>query len=357
MNHRGYLKVGKERLGKVTKLEGAELDALYEEVRRIRNQVNHKGLDSLEGYWLKTSRISVYFRRNNQVNHEEIVNYLTKALKGREFQDPSGVVHLQGNNVAILNIYDIHLDKLPREHQLTYSAENYLNQLKQIVISLIQEASQIYYIDTVVFPVGGDLFNTNGFNSATKKGTPQQVLFDHSVAFKLGTEFIVYIVDYLVSKGYKVELPVIYGNHDHDADFYLGALLEVYYKNSSMVKVNNNLVLRKYLSYGTTMFGFGHGDVEKSKVTILPMIMATEQPEMWAKTKHRVFYLGDIHHKQEIKFLRLKDYPGCTVSFLRSVGVEDQWSHDNMFLGTPRTLELHVYNNERGNVCNLMRNL
>ncbi len=44
-------------------------------------------------------------------------------------------------------------------------------------------------------------------------------------------------------------------------------------------------------------------------------------------------FMGDIHHKQEYKFLRVKDFPGITMRFLRSVGVIDQYHNDRGYLG------------------------
>src|SRR5690606_1571640 len=111
------------------------------------------------------------------------------------------------------------------------------------------------------------------------------------------------------------------------------------------VVVDTSRKQRKYRKYGENMFGFAHGDKEKGKTSQLPLMMAEEEKRMWADTTHRTFFLGDIHHKEEFKFLRAKDFIGVLVKFLRSVGTTDLWHYDNGYLGIPRTgeVEIHAY--------------
>ncbi len=359
--HKGYIKKGKSKIGEIVGLSGEELDELYNYVRELRKRYydSSTGRDELAGYWIKTKHVSAYFKAKMGMDLNDLsvyVNELSKKIAPVNSKKYKNIVKRQGDHVAILNVYDVHIDKLPFNDK-NHSVEDYVNSMVMGVVDMVERALVSFNIDVIIFPIGGDLFNTNGFTNTTKKGTPQKVLMEHDKAFKSGVNFCMNVINYLVSKGLTVKVPVIYGNHDHDVDFYLGTVMEVLYRDVDNVMVNNELVERKYYVYKNSLLGFGHGNIERRKVDQLPLIMATEEPDKWAITKFRTMYLGDIHHKQEYKFLKVKDYPGCTVSFLRSSSVMDKWHHDNMYIGVPRSMELHVYGAEKGNRCNFIYNL
>ncbi len=355
----GYLKCGKGRLAKLTNLSGKELEILHNEVKKI-NRENYQKTHVLSGYWLKTKYISAYFKERTGIDSEYILDYVKIKLKDLEikFEDTNSELSEKTDNekyVGILNVYDIHLDKIPLFENP--NVDEYLDSLYNGIDYLLNLGEKLFDVNTIIFPVGGDLFNTNGFSLTTKKGTPQSS-YDHPTrVFKLGLDFCLNVINKLISKRKNVYIPVIYGNHDRDVDFYLGAILESVYHNNDCVKVNNTFVLRKYYNIDKLLFGFGHGDIEKRKVNQLPLVMASEVPTLWSNSTVRTFYLGDIHHKEEYKFLKVKDFPGCTVSFLRSVSKMDQWHNENMYIGIHRTLEYHIYNSNKGNLSNLTYNL
>jgi len=207
-----------------------------------------------------------------------------------------------------------------------------------------------------ILPVGNDLFCTNGFSNTTKKGTPQDPILPHDIVFKKGLELIRELIDTLLNFG-NVYVPIIYGNHSVDSEYFLGMCLEILYAGNNDVIIQNEKKQRKYYRYGANLFGFAHGDKEKKNVDKLPLIMATDNAKDWGNTKYRTFFLGDIHHNQEFKFLRAKDNAGCTVEFLRSVGVTDSWHEDNGYVGIPRTIEATVFSNNKGKVANYAVNV
>ncbi len=375
--HRGYLKWGKKRLQNKLGLSEEELNIVLEGIRNnttfkpedslleldtskdIVKSIESLSNDEIVGYWLKGKYFSAYFRRKTTLTKEEIINFVKNTIN--DFPPININVEdtiQKGDSVGILNIYDIHIDKAPIDSDGNGAIiiSKYIEEII-IGVEVLLKQAEGFNMYTVILPLGGDLFNTNGFEAKTKKGTPQRVLVPHHISFGLGVKLSMYLVDRLVKKGFKVYIPIIYGNHDHDVDFYFGTLLELLYRDLDRVEVDNNFVARKYYKFGNNMFAFGHGDLEKGKVNQLPLIMATENPYMWAATKNRTFYLGDIHHKEEYKFMRIKDYPGCTVSFLRSVSYTDKWHHDNMYIGVQRTMELNIHDLDKGNICDLMYNL
>ena len=99
--------------------------------------------------------------------------------------------------------------------------------------------------------------------------------------------------------------------------FYIGDVLLAYFSNNTDVRINNNGEYRKYYEYGVNMLLFTHGD--KEKVSELPLIMATEQPEMFARTKYREVHLGHLHKEMS------NEFRGIKVKFLPSICTVDEW--------------------------------
>jgi hypothetical protein len=362
--HPGYLKWGKYKIAN-------KLGCTEEDVKAARKELNINIIKSplqelleenqipesdVNHFWYKGKHFSVH-AKNPQFNPEQqfkaLIDEARKEVKPVEITkriEPT-------NGCAVINIYDIHLDKrnVQNPNGGSEAVEDLVTELeegfKQLIGSVLTHKPDFF-----ILPVGNDLFTTNGFMKTTKKGTPQDPMVTHEMIFREGLGLIRTFIDILGQFG-KVYVPIIYGNHSVDAEFYLGVCLETLYWNNENVTINNTSRARKYIQYEDNLFGFGHGDLEKKNIDKLPLIMATENPKLWGDTKYRTFFLGDVHHKQEFKFFRTKDNPGCTVQFLRSTSITDSWHGDNMFIGVPRTMEATIFNNGKGQIANYSINL
>jgi hypothetical protein len=259
------------------------------------------------------------------------------------------------DNCEMINIFDAHIDKMCYlgKSTLEKNISTFEDAFEDLLSKAIYEGSS-----TFLFPFGNDFWNTNVGMESTKKGTPQKnVAIADIDGYELGTEVYMRCVD-KAAQYCNVHLIEVPGNHDEDKVRYAGVMFKNMYKNVAHISVDNRKELRKYYQWGKCLFGFAHGDKEKNKVNSLPLYMAEEQKTAWAETLFREFYLGDIHHKQEYKFLRGKDHLGVMVRFLRSVGMStDQWHHDFGWIGVPKTAELFVWHKEDGMKDNYLKNI
>jgi len=355
------MSMGKGSLSKIFKCSEDDIKTVKKIIRSGKNQFNEyceiNGVDpnNVNHYWHKGTHYSLHVD-NQQLSPEIQFKTLLDECKliAPKYNNFIKVKKLD-QTCAVINIYDIHLDKRDirsdNKNQLEKISEEIINGFSDLLSSINTNNPSTY-----IMPVGNDIFCTNGFDKSTKKGTPQDPIVPHEIVFREGLSLIRAMIDELSKYG-DVYIPIIYGNHDADAVWYLGVALEVLYENNDHVIINNDKLSRKYHKFGDNLFGFGHGDLEKRNIDKLPLIMATTEPKLWADTKYRIFYLGDIHHKQEFKFFRTKDNPGCTVQFLRSISVTDQWHDDNMFVGIPRTMEATVFDKNRGQIANYSLNI
>lgn len=267
--------------------------------------------------------------------------------------------------IAVVNLYDAHLDKLPLkstcgvESTLEQNLEVFSNTIKDIK----KELNNVGKLEYIIFPVGNDLFHTNGMNSNTKRGTPIEYLCSPEEAYYQICDIITDTIKTLAAIA-PVKVIMVKGNHDEDKITVLGFWLERYFKelnnsnkNFNNVEVDYLRTQRKYIQFGQNLIGFAHGDKEKSKIAQLPLIMATEVKEMWGKTTYRKMYLGDLHHGFEYQFLKAKDQPGVEVEYLRSVGTTDTWHQDFGWIGIPKTAYLQLFDENDGEFIRMKLNI
>lgn len=193
-------------------------------------------------------------------------------------------------------------------------------------------------IDKILLPVGNDGMNSEGLSRATTKGTPQFDSADWKETFVGYCALMVKAINYLAQYA-DVDVVVIQGNHDYERMFYSGEYLNAYFTNDTRVSIDNSYDHRKYYEYGTNMILFTHGD--KVKAADMPLIMATEQPEMFARTTSREAHCGHLHKEM------VNEYRGIKVRFIPSICKNDDW-HKMMGYEAKRTGQAHIWNKQRG---------
>jgi len=231
-----------------------------------------------------------------------------------------------------ISLPDIHYGKYTGQ-TLDDAEEEYMNAVKD----LMQKADGLN-IERIVLPVGNDGMNSEGYSRATTKGTPQQDSAEWQETFVGYCNLMVRAINYLASTA-PVDVIVVQGNHDYERMFYAGEYLRAFFKNDKRVGVDNNFDPRKYYNYGVNMIMYTHGD--KEKPAEMPLIMATEQPMMFAKAKFREVHCGHKHKEM------VNEYRGVKVRFIPSICANDAW-HKMMGYEAKRTGQAHIWSKARG---------
>lgn len=226
---------------------------------------------------------------------------------------------------------------LPDLHFGKGDIDDISNTFINCVFQLLEKAEK-FGIEKILLPLGNDGMNSEGRSKATTAGTPQddsvhwQDSFRHYCATMMATV-------QMLSKSYPVEIIIVPGNHDTERMFYAGEVLQAYFMNNPRVLINNSGEYRKYYEYGKNMLLFTHGD--KEKTSNLPLIMATEQPEMFARTKYREAHLGHFHKEM------LNEYNGIKTRFIPSICTTDEW-HKMMGYQQLRVAQAFMWNKNSG---------
>ena len=263
---------------------------------------------------------------------EEIENFAARYSPAVEEKD-----HLKGwstlNPVAYeISLPDIHYGKL-HDLNLTQVEDQYM----MVVQELVKKASGLD-IERFVLPIGNDGMNSEGMRRTTTKGTPQEESAGWKDTFRGYWQLITTAVNYLKEKA-PVDIIVVSGNHDYEGMFFGGDVLAGGYRNDANGTVDNTYSSRKYYEYGQNMLMFTHGD--KEKPADMPLIMATENPEMFARTSHREVHCGHLHKEM------VNEYRGIKVRFIPSICPNDEW-HKQMGYEAKRTGQAYIWNKFKG---------
>jgi hypothetical protein len=200
-------------------------------------------------------------------------------------------------------------------------------------------------IEEILFPIGNDASHVDGKSHQTTGGTPMEAFDSRYVrVFRTLCKVHRRAVS-LLREVAPVKIIVVPGNHDEETAFHLGDHLEAYFHTDPHVSVYNSARLRKYHEYGVTLLGFTHGVHERMEE--LPLLMAREQPEAWARCPQREWHIGHLHKAKAMRWRELDSDKGVRVRILSSLSAHDYW-HTNHGYTDRRACDAFLWHRRAG---------
>ena len=251
------------------------------------------------------------------------------------------------DNVLEIDIFDLHLGKLAWAKETGY--EHYDLDIAQALFAealetLIRRTS-MYHFNRILFPIGNDFFHTDNLISETTAGTRQDSDGRYHKTARIARQLVTNAIERLRQIA-PVDVLVVSGNHDTLAAWHLGDSLECYYHSDADISIDNEPTLRKYYEFGDVMLMITHGN--RGKQLDYPLLMATEQPEMWGRTCYREIHLGHLHQTQLRIAPATKETHGVRTRILSSLCAVDAWHAEHQFVGNQRAAEAFVWNRSQG---------
>ena len=333
------------------RLKQDEIEILMQ-YRGIKEATDEAGVDDkdVKHGWLKTKQASLFFKNPNfkveelneiQKIKDECINEVKKyAPKYHAIE----TIKSTDTHLLVIDIADLHIGKLATAFETgeDYNSQIAVKRAKDGLQGILNKAKG-FYIDKVLFVAGNDILHTDNTRRTTTGGTPQDtdgMWYDN---FLMAKNLYIELLEKLLSFA---EVEVVYNpsNHDYTHGFFLMQLIEAHFSKSS-IRFNVDLKHRKAFRYGNNLIGTTHGD--GAKIENLPLLLATEFPILWSKTKHRYIYSHHVHHKTS------KDFIGVTFETLRSPSGSDSWHHKNGYTGVPKAVEGYVHHKEFGQIARL----
>jgi len=229
-----------------------------------------------------------------------------------------------------------------QDYDIKISVDRFLNAIQRFAIH-----AQYNRVDKIMLVLNGDILNSDGITNATTGGTKQsddsrwQKVF--TTAWKMirdGVEYCKKIAD--------VEVVITQGNHDSSQSYYLGEVLTAWFANDRHVFVDNRPIHYKYKKHGNSLIGMSHGDGSKQEQ--LPLIMATDEPELWAATKHRFFLIGHFHAASSKGFQTESEKPGCTVIVCPALSSASDWTVKKGYRSIPEATGF-LFDKDKGRIA------
>lgn len=266
------------------------------------------------------------------------------AKKTRKLQDPC---------LLELSLYDFHLGKYAwaRETGDDYDLKIASTLFSDAVADLL-DIVKPFEIDKIIFPIGHDFFHVDGFQGTTFSGTPMDSVDDRfAKVFETGLSLTINAIEAALETCPNIELLYVPGNHDRSSSFFLMHVLKAHFRKSEGVVVDVEPRLRKYRTYGPTLYGYQHGDSgSKARDRQLPLVMAAEVPRAWGQSRYRAWRQGHYHRKTRTDYIVGDTYQGVRVDVMPSLSAADAWHYQNYYVKNGPAAEAWLWSKRTGYV-------
>jgi hypothetical protein len=332
----------------------------YDFIKQLRTNPNSdefleacktKGIDptNVPLYWDKDKRYSIMVKQPQleiykleQEIAERISCFSPKIKRYRRKPVKDG-------HCLVLDPADIHIGKLVSVHETgeEYNDEIAVERVDRAVEGILNRALG-FNLDRIILVIGNDVLHVDNPKGTTTKGTPQDTSSMWFDMFLSAEKMYVRVIERLLPIA---DIEVVYNpsNHDYSYGFMLAQTIRAYFRQSDNIEFNVSISHRKYTKYGNSMIGTSHGDGAKLKD--VPLLMATESPQMWNDCTYRYCYLHHVHHKIKTLATDGKDFIGVTIEYLRSPAASDSWHHRNGYTGQKKAVEGFLHSKNEGQVA------
>lgn len=157
-----------------------------------------------------------------------------------------------------------------------------------------------------------------------------------------------YMVERALTVHRDVHVIVEIGNHDLSSSIFLMECLANVYENEPRVTIDTSPSHYHYHRFGKNLLGVHHG--HGTKMQNLPMIMATDRPQDWGDTIHRLWMTGHIHTSKTQAAMSAQDFSGCRVESFNILAPTDAWAAQKGYRST-RNMQMIMFHAEHGEVC------
>lgn len=299
--------------------------------------------------WGQNFQVKAWLRKRTQqiAIQAEIADLIasTKITIGNSA--PSRAPNIVSSTTGLmleLAIPDLHAGKLAwgRETgEANYDIDIASTLFKDALKTLLNRVRKGQRFEKILFPIGNDLLNSDNAQGTTTAGTPQTTDGRYQKTFQAVRKMLVWAIEEIVDIAPAHVIPVP-GNHDQLAVWHMGDSLECYFHNHPDVTVDNSPRTRKYYQWGANMLMFTHGD--KGKKSNYPLLMATEEPAMWAATQHREAHCGHLHKTST----EVDEFNGVKTRISPALCPPDAWHAEQGYTRQGRGAEAFVWSKDEG---------
>ncbi len=181
----------------------------------------------------------------------------------------------------------------------------------------------------------GDIFHSDSMVlGTTTKGTRIDDV-DMVKAIEDAKEFLEPIIDMAYHRAEQVRVNMVVGNHDLSISYVFGQYLKARFQRTPIkfnVKLQHRFACRVN---DNIMMCLAHGDLGRRN---LPMIFATEFPEIWGTSSERVCFTGHLHHQKKEVTAPVDDKDGMTIYQQPTIKPNDYYEIKNGYVTSKKMI-------------------
>lgn len=305
-------------------------------------------IDNNHGETYTNYQIKVWLKRKTAISIS--LEALIDRLGERQQQKPIiDVVAKQTGLLYEICLFDSHFGKLcwhPEtgdDYDLNIAQKDYLKAIDKFFLH-----ANTFEPEQILFPIGNDFLHIDNDNNTTNKGTVQDVDGRLPKIYDVAFETIIASVEKLLTIA-PVHLIWVSSNHDLWVSYFLCKAIDAYYRNDNNVTVDSTPKSRKIFEWGKVLIGYEHGELKPER---LPLLMADEWPEEWARTRWHEWHTGHLHKKQEMVFTSVDTYGSVIYRRIPSLSKTDVWHYKHGFINKTRAADTFVWDKTYGLVNN-----
>lgn len=306
---------------------------------------NNIPFDRVSHYWHKGKHFSVHVK-NDTVSYEQIRDELIEEMQSYSPSYPTIERRkVKDGHLLVIDPADIHIGKLARAFETgeEYNSQIAVTRCKEGVQGILDKAFG-FNIDKILFVAGNDVLHIDSPRRTTTSGTPQDtdgMWYDN---FKMAKDLYIELLEIMIAVA-DTHFVFNPSNHDYTNGFFLADTISTWFRRCENITFDCSITHRKYYRYHNNLIGTTHGD--GAKKNDLPLLMAHEAAEDWARARHRYIYTHHEHHKNS------KDHMSVCVETLRSPSGADSWHHRNGYQHSPKAVEGFIHHPDHGQVSRI----
>jgi hypothetical protein len=251
----------------------------------------------------------------------------------------------------VLPPFDLHIGKMSYPDTnipfSVYKAEILTSYAKLIERGLKNGLPSVIYV-----PLGSDMFHVDTFQATTTRGTQQtnnmsMHVYDMLIdGYLCGFE----LTDMIVDLGIPVKFFNVAGNHDRLLSLNFLLSVNQRYRNVEHVETITNKELRHYITYGTNLLTFTHGDELpmtglRRNYTLQKFLIHEAKYQLQSNSMlfdNFYFFSGHLHKA------KTEDAEGVYDIIVPSLAKPDYWHHEKGYIASHRKASLYVLSKTEG---------
>lgn len=226
-----------------------------------------------------------------------------------------------GDKTLIIPLFDVHFGIETFEH-----IEDKLEQI-------LQRIRNGYKDITIV--IGGDFFHSDFMSKTQTANNTQLDHVENEKALEDGAKFLSYLIEESIVNAEHVSVKGIGGNHDRDKQFMFLWGIQNKYPQATI-----DITMESRTAFSVNKIGImvAHGDLAVKR---LPMLFATEFPEIWSNSTYRTVMTGHYHTE------KVTDIDGVVMRQFGTSKKSDPYEKVNGYTMARKHIQVLEFNNNR----------